>query len=57
MYLLGFLILIMLLLILLPFQPSTPKKIIGGCDGTRYGCCPNSKIAKQNMMGTNCLLK
>ena len=57
MYLLGFLILIMLLLILLQLQPSTPKKIIGGCAGTRYGCCPNSKIAKQNMMGTNCLLK
>ena len=27
---------------------------IGGCAGTRYGCCPNSQIPKLNALGTNC---
>ena len=27
---------------------------IGGCSGTRYGCCPNSGRAKANAAGTNC---
>lgn len=29
-------------------------KPIGGCAGTRYGCCPNNQIPKFNEKGTNC---
>ena len=34
--------------------PVNPKPI-GGCAGTRYGCCPNSQIAKINPQGSNCV--
>lgn len=27
---------------------------IGGCAGTRYGCCPYSQIPKLNEIGSNC---
>ena len=37
-----------------PYNPVNP--IIGGCAGTRYGCCPNNKTAKMNPQGTNCIL-
>ena len=57
MYFVGIIILLVLLLILFHLQKKPSKKIIGGCAGTRYGCCPNTSIPKQNMMGTNCLLK
>ena len=30
---------------------------IGGCAGTRYGCCPNSTTPKYNPQGTNCSIK
>jgi hypothetical protein len=33
-------------------QPNQP--LIGGCKGTRYGCCPMSNIAKHDPSGTNC---
>lgn len=36
--------------------PSPTPKPIGGCAGTRYGCCPNNVTAKINPQGTNCLL-
>ena len=26
----------------------------GGCEGTQYGCCPNSDIAKHDESGSNC---
>ena len=29
-------------------------KPIGGCAGTRYGCCPNGVTARRNFAGTNC---
>ncbi len=29
-------------------------KPIGGCAGTRYGCCPNGVTARMNPAGTNC---
>jgi hypothetical protein len=35
-----------------PSQKSDKK--IGGCDGTRYGCCPYSEIPKLNEIGSNC---
>jgi len=37
-----------------PTPSPTPKKLIGGCEGTRYGCCPYSEIPKLNEIGTNC---
>jgi hypothetical protein len=35
-------------------SPPAPNPIIGGCAGTRYGCCPYSSIAKLNAIGSNC---
>jgi hypothetical protein len=29
-------------------------KPIGGCAGTRYGCCPNGTTPKANYLGSNC---
>jgi len=31
-----------------------PPKPIGGCAGTRYGCCPNKQISKIDEKGSNC---
>ena len=33
-----------------------PPKPIGGCAGTRYGCCPNNNTPKINQQGSNCLI-
>ena len=30
------------------------KKQIGGCSGTRFGCCPNGVTSKINYIGSNC---
>lgn len=30
------------------------KKVVGGCAGTQYGCCPNGVTAKANYVGSNC---
>lgn len=30
---------------------------IGGCSGTKFGCCPNSTTPKYNTQGTNCNIK
>jgi len=32
-------------------------KPMGGCAGTKYGCCPNSQIPKLNVIGSNCIYK
>jgi hypothetical protein len=40
-----------------PVQPvpvHVPIKSIGGCAGTRYGCCPNGVTARVNPLGSNC---
>jgi hypothetical protein len=34
--------------------PVPVPSVIGGCAGTRYGCCPNGKTARINPAGTNC---
>ena len=37
--------------------PGPGPKPIGGCAGTRYGCCLNNYTPKVNEQGSNCLLK
>ena len=37
-----------------PRPRPNPTKLIGGCEGTRYGCCPYSEIPKLNEIGSNC---
>ena len=37
-----------------PVPVPVPKKPIGGCAGTRYGCCPNGTTPKTNYLGSNC---
>jgi len=41
----------------IPIEPNHhhhhPHKI-GGCKGTRYGCCPNSRRACANRKCSNC---
>jgi hypothetical protein len=34
--------------------PVPTQHLIGGCAGTRYGCCPNGVTAKLNAIGSNC---
>ena len=35
-----------------PNKPSQP--LIGGCAGTRWGCCPDGKTARTDKHGKNC---
>ena len=37
-----------------PGPGPLPPKPIGGCAGTRYGCCPNSQTPKIDEQGNNC---
>jgi hypothetical protein len=37
-----------------PVPVPSPIKPIGGCAGTRYGCCPNGVTSRMNAIGTNC---
>jgi hypothetical protein len=36
-------------------QPTPQPASIGGCAGTRYGCCPYSQAPKLNEIGSNCV--
>lgn len=40
-----------------PGPGPLPPKPIGGCAGTRYGCCPNNQTPKIDEHGSNCMLK
>jgi len=40
-----------------PPHPIYKPHPIGGCVGTRYGCCPNNINAKIDEIGSNCLIK
>jgi hypothetical protein len=33
---------------------AQPTPMVGGCAGTRWGCCPDGVTAKHNQFGTNC---
>ena len=37
-----------------PYPVPVVVKPIGGCAGTRYGCCPNGTTPKANYLGSNC---
>jgi len=37
-----------------PITPYVPPNPIGGCSGTRYGCCPNNVTPKYDEQGSNC---
>jgi hypothetical protein len=39
-----------------PGPAPLPKKPIGGCAGTRYGCCPDNNTPKIDVNGSNCLI-
>lgn len=41
----------------IPGPGPRPPKPIGGCTGTRYGCCPNNQTPKIDQNGSNCLIK
>lgn len=38
-----------------PGPGPLPPKPIGGCAGTRYGCCPNNQTPKIDEKGINCI--
>lgn len=38
-----------------PGPALPPKKPIGGCAGTRYGCCPDNNTPKLDQLGSNCI--
>jgi hypothetical protein len=40
-----------------PGPGPLPPKPIGGCAGTRYGCCSNNQTPKIDAQGSNCLLQ
>lgn len=62
----SFFIIILIILLLIsqmrpriqPIIPGvpTPQRIVGGCEGTRFGCCPDGFTSKANPRGSNCLL-
>ena len=37
-----------------PTPQPAPQPMIGGCAGTRYGCCPDGRTPKMNLIGSNC---
>jgi hypothetical protein len=40
-----------------PPHPIYKPHPVGGCAGTRYGCCPDNITAKIDEVGSNCLIK
>lgn len=41
---------------LTPGPGPNPPKPIGGCAGSRYGCCANNQTPKMDALGSNCPL-
>ena len=40
-----------------PEPHPIPYEEVGGCRGTRYGCCPYNMTPKRDMNGSNCYWK
>jgi hypothetical protein len=53
-YIILFIIICTFIFILHQKKQKEENKHIGGCAGTRYGCCPHNITSKQNAYGTNC---
>jgi hypothetical protein len=53
-YIILFIIICAVIFILHQKKQKEENKLIGGCTGTRYGCCLNSITPKQNDIGSNC---
>lgn len=53
-YIILFIIICAVIFILNQRKQKEENKLIGGCAGTRYGCCPNNITSKQNAYGSNC---
>ena len=58
-----FMIIVRHIVVITPTQQTTTTTVvpvpvsvnkIGGCAGTRYGCCPNGVTPKTNNIGSNC---
>jgi hypothetical protein len=37
-----------------PPSPNPSPSVMGGCKGTRYGCCPNGVTPRYDQQGSNC---
>jgi hypothetical protein len=35
-------------------NPDVDAHVVGGCAGTRYGCCPGGVEPKRDAVGSNC---
>jgi hypothetical protein len=38
----------------IPPSPNPSPSVMGGCKGTRYGCCPNGITPRYDPQGSNC---
>lgn len=54
---LGFVFLAILFLSIsfLMKSESKEQKLIGGCEGTRWGCCEDGETSKVDAVGSNCI--
>ena len=48
------LLLFIVLLLIINFTNTSYTKKIGGCEGTRFSCCPDGITSKRDEWGTNC---
>ena len=56
-YIILFIIICTVIFILHQKKQKEENKPIGGCAGTRYGCCDDGYTSKQNESGSNCYNK
>lgn len=50
----GLVILVLVLLLIRPRPRPRPQHLLGGCAGTRWGCCPDGRTARSDPLGMNC---
>jgi len=36
------------------YKQKMESKLIGGCAGTQFGCCPDGTTSKADQQGSNC---